>query len=120
MLFAWRLLRMVRVASLPALALLATTPACGQSDAEYREQIASDMREALVVDLQHFVKAAQAVMDAAPVTQGRGWDPQQDSQAILTMRGEWTRARDLYEHVEGASSPCFHAPASRSTRAMKT
>jgi len=100
--------RLLRMVSLPLLALLAIVPACGgQTDEQYRQQIANDMRQALVVDLQHFVKATQALMDAAPLTQERGWDPQKDAEALLTMRAEWAHARDLYEHVEGAVAPLF-------------
>jgi iron uptake system component EfeO len=65
------------------------------------------MHDALTVDLHSLVVAAQALQDAAPLTQGRGWDAQQDYVAIAQMKNEWIRARAAYEHVEGAVAPLF-------------
>ncbi|HEY2365365.1 MAG TPA: imelysin family protein [Polyangiaceae bacterium] len=81
--------------------------ACGESDADYSNDVASQMHEALTVDLHQLVVSAQALQDAAPVTQGRGWDAQADFVAIAQMKNEWLRARAAYEHVEGAVAPMF-------------
>lgn len=89
--------------SLSCLVLLA----CGESDAQYSSDVASQMHEALTVDLHQLVVSAQALQDAAPVTQGRGWDAQADFVAIAQMKNEWLRARAAYEHVEGAVAPMF-------------
>ncbi len=94
--------------SLSLLVALPIVAACGgPTDADYRQSVADDMHDALVVDLQQFVKATRALADAAPVAQGRGWDPQQDAVSLAAMRTAWVRARDLYEHVEGAVEPQF-------------
>jgi iron uptake system component EfeO len=83
--------------------------ACGESDTAYATDVASQMHEALTVDLHQLVVSAQALQDAAPVTQGRGWDAQADFVAIAQMKNEWLRARAAYEHVEGAVAPLFPA-----------
>jgi iron uptake system component EfeO len=81
--------------------------ACGESDGEYANDVAVQMHEALTVDLHQLVVSAQALEDAAPLTQGRGWDAQADFVAIAQMKNEWLRARAAYEHVEGAVAPLF-------------
>lgn len=81
--------------------------ACGESDADYASDVASQMHESLTVDLQQLVTSAQALQQAAPLTQGRGWDAQADFIAIAQMKNEWLRARAAYEHVEGAVGPLF-------------
>jgi iron uptake system component EfeO len=86
---------------------LVTAPACGPSDAHFEQSVASDMHDALRVDLQQFAQATQDLADAAPLPVGRGWDAQLDADALTRMRAAWVRARDLYEHVEGAIEPQF-------------
>jgi iron uptake system component EfeO len=83
--------------------------ACGESDGDYASDVASQMHEALTVDLHQLVVSAQALQDAAPLPQGRGWDAQADFVAIAQMKNEWLRARAAYEHVEGAVAPMFPA-----------
>jgi hypothetical protein len=101
--------RMFRVASSSLLLVLVVAVGCGPTDEQFRQSVADDMHDALRVDLQRLVTTAQQLEDAAPVTPGRGWDPQQDADALVRMRAAWVRARDLYEHVEGAVEPL--APA---------
>src|SRR5262249_29257539 len=43
----------------------------------------------------------------APLTSGRGWDAAQDGAAIAAMKDAWVRARNAYEHVEGAFVSLF-------------
>jgi iron uptake system component EfeO len=81
--------------------------ACGESDAEYSNNVASQMHDALTVDIHQLVVSAETLQSAAPLTQGRGWDAQTDFVAIAQMKNEWLRARAAYEHVEGAVAPLF-------------
>ena len=92
---------------LVSLSRLVVVLACGESDADYSNDVASQMHEALTVDLHQLVVAAQALQEAAPLTQGRGWDAQADFVAIAQMKNEWLRAHAAYEHVEGAVAPLF-------------
>jgi iron uptake system component EfeO len=82
---------------------------CGESDDTYRADVGTQMREALSVDIHDVVVQARALQDAAPTPQGRGWDAQQDAMAIQSMKLAWLRARDAYEHVEGAVAPLLPA-----------
>ncbi len=77
--------------------------ACGgESDVQYRADVGTQMRDALSIDLLTLVSSAQTIQEFAPVTQGRGWDPQADAVAIQNMKVAWENARSAYEHVEGA------------------
>jgi iron uptake system component EfeO len=78
-----------------------------KTDAEYRSEATASMRDALLVDVQVVVRAAQAIQDAAPLVDDRGWDPAADASAIVAMRASWSRARSAYEHIEGAIAPLF-------------
>jgi iron uptake system component EfeO len=78
-----------------------------KSDAEYRAETATAMHDALVVDLGQVVKAVTELQAAAPLVDDRGWDEAADAAAITTMRAAWFRARNAYEHVEGAIAPLF-------------
>jgi iron uptake system component EfeO len=81
--------------------------ACGESDGDYATDVASQIHESLTVDLHQLVVSSQALQNAAPLTQGRGWDAQADFIAIAQMKNEWLRARAAYEHVEGAVAPLY-------------
>lgn len=97
------------------LVAIAATAACSssgsapppKSDADYRQQVADSMHDALLVDIDEMVRAAEDLQTIAPVTPGRGWDPQADAQAFDAMKLAWTRARSAYEHVEGAIAPLY-------------
>lgn len=83
--------------------LVACAVACsGESDVAYRADVGTQMRDALSLDLLALVSSTQAIQDFAPLTQGRGWDPQADATAIQNMKVAWEKARSAYEHVEGA------------------
>jgi iron uptake system component EfeO len=82
-------------------------PAPPKTDDQYRQEVTSSIHEALLVDINHVLDAVKDIRLAAPPTQGRGWDPVADADAILRMRLAWTRARGAYEHVEGALAPLF-------------
>lgn len=93
--------------ALASIALLSVAAACSdaqtpKSDEQYRQEIASGMKDALRFDAKRLVRAAQAIVDAAPAPQGRGWDPALDADAINAMKADWAIARDAYEHIEGA------------------
>jgi iron uptake system component EfeO len=76
-----------------------------KTDADYRSDVVSGMRSALVADLGNLISASQALQAAAPV--GHGWDAVQDATAIAAMRAAWSDCRTAYEHIEGATAPIF-------------
>ena len=91
-----------------------TTPADASADAPltddaYVAAITSAMHDALLADLVALVSAAKDLEAAAPYTSGqaRGWDATADATAITSMKAAWVRARNAYEHVEGAFAPIF-------------
>jgi iron uptake system component EfeO len=90
-----------------------TSLACGssttppKSDSDYRVEVTSSIHDALLVDVETLVTAAQDLADAAPLPADRGWDAQADAVAIQRMKASWMRARSAWEHVEGALEPIF-------------
>lgn len=83
--------------------------ACAPSDADYRADVGVEMHQALAADLAAFARATRALEALAPTPKGRGWDARLDADALQAMRLAWARARDAYEHVEGAVEPMFPA-----------
>ncbi len=78
-----------------------------KTDEQYKQDIVNGMHDSLLTEINALHQAAQDLQNAAPLPQGRGWDPQQDAQAIAAMKAAWIRARVAYEHVEGALAPLF-------------
>lgn len=83
------------------------TGATGLTDDQYAATIVTSMHDALLEDLDTLSVAAVDLQNAAPVTSGRGWDATADAAAIAAMKDAWVRARNAYEHVEGAFAPLF-------------
>ncbi|MDP2345197.1 MAG: imelysin family protein [Deltaproteobacteria bacterium] len=51
--------------------------------------------------------SAAALQSFAPDGDANGWNPADDLQAVLTMKGQWKNARLSYERVEGAIAVLF-------------
>ncbi len=88
-------------------AIAALVACTTESDAEYATDVATEMHQALAFDIHDLVEAAETLQEVAPVTTARGWDPQADAVSIQAMKNAWAKARDSYEHVEGAVAPTF-------------
>lgn len=82
--------------------------ACSSSDeTPSQETVAARMQAALLDNLQRMRAAGVELQAAAPAPPDRGWDAQADAAALVAMKSAWARARDAYEHVEGAIAPLF-------------
>jgi iron uptake system component EfeO len=82
--------------------------ACGSSDGGSQEDlVARAMQQSLQGRLATLRDAAKELQAAAPAPTGRGWDKDQDAQAFTDMKSAWQKARDAYEHVEGATAPIY-------------
>jgi iron uptake system component EfeO len=104
--------KLLSIAALPLtlLACSSSPPPAGEpamTDDQYREQAVQGMHDALLADLQAMGAAVKDIQGAAPTPPARGWDSQEDAQAIAAMRDAWVRARTAYEHIEGALAPLF-------------
>jgi iron uptake system component EfeO len=77
------------------------------SDASFRAEVTKGMHDSLALEIADWKKAAVDLANFAPVTSGRGWDANEDAQAIADMKGAWKRVRVAYEHIEGAIAPLF-------------
>lgn len=82
-------------------------PPPAKTDAEYKQEIVTQMHAALLSDLDALHQHAKEMQAAAPITKARGWDKAADAAAVATMQTAWLGARDAYEHVEGALAPIF-------------
>ncbi|MCB9575522.1 MAG: EfeM/EfeO family lipoprotein [Polyangiaceae bacterium] len=93
------------------LVLLTALSACSSSDdaerTSYETKVTTGMHQTLLVDITELRNASVALQDAAPLTQGRGWDATEDAAAIENMKKAWLRARGAYERTEGALAPLF-------------
>lgn len=84
--------------------------ACGSSDGgslSQEDMVARSMQQSLQGSLTELRDAAKAIQAAAPAPTGRGWDKDMDAQALTAMKTAWMKARDAYEHVEGATAPIY-------------
>ena len=103
----------LRFPGLLILILLASPLACSsaahstKSDADEAADVTRGMHDSIGAELAGLRRAAADLRDAAPLTQGRGWDETADAAALAAMREAWQRARTAYEHVEGAVAPIF-------------
>lgn len=80
--------------------------AAAKTDAQYQQEVVSQMHDALLADLDALVQAATEMQAAAPTPTGRGWTAE-DAAAIQKAKEAWIRARAAYEHIEGALAPIF-------------
>jgi len=94
-----------------SLVLAALVAGCSSSDSksndQYKREVVSNMHQSLLADLDALNAAAVDIQKAAPEPKGRGWSATDDAQAIEAMRAAWIRAREAYEHIEGALAPLF-------------
>lgn len=91
-----------------AIALAAALAACGpkpKTDAQFREEIASSMKQLILDDITKLKTAAAELQAAAPA--GRAWSATSDALAITAMKAAWKKARTAYERTEGAIAPIF-------------
>lgn len=96
------------------LALCALTlglAACGGSDSTDpdppRTQALLTVKRGIDADLATLASAVAAMQSAAPAPDADGWNATADAAAVTAMRTQWKRAREAYEHIEGAIAVLF-------------
>ena len=96
------------------LAAVAALPACSGddneklvTDAEYQDQAVLSVKTFIQQNLDAFAAAAVALQAAAPAPDADGWSAAADAAAVDAMKAEWKKARQAYEHVEGAIAVVF-------------
>jgi iron uptake system component EfeO len=97
--------KLARFAALTALMLAACSNS--QKDAARKTEVTTGLKRMLIEQLDAWHLATRKLQDAAPEPSGRGWDPQQDRDAIAAMRAAWAEGRHAYELIEGAIAPMF-------------
>jgi len=80
---------------------------CAKTDDDYRRDVTRAMHDTLLSGIDGLLSAAHDLQAAAPHPTGRGWDATQDAAAIASTKAAWVRARQSYEHIEGALAPIF-------------
>jgi iron uptake system component EfeO len=90
-----------------AIALGALAAGCGSDGGTEEDQVARAMQQSLQARLVTLRDAAKELQSAAPAPAGRGWDMDLDAAALAAMKTAWMKARDAYEHVEGATAPIY-------------
>ena len=73
-----------------------------KTDEQWHAEVTNAMHASVLSDLETLAEAAVELQAAAPVSAGRGWDKAEDAAAIDAMKAAWVRAREAYEHIEGA------------------
>jgi len=87
--------------------------ACGDDnqqildDAEREQQAIVAVKGVIEQHLDDFASATAAICAAAPAPDADGWNATADAGAVAQMKTEWKRARQAYEHVEGAIAVLF-------------
>jgi iron uptake system component EfeO len=81
--------------------------AASLTDDQYRAQFIATLQASLDRDLAALEQGVSDLAAAAPRPKGRGWDAAQDANALAAMKEAWVRARNAYEHEEGALAPLF-------------
>ncbi len=89
---------MVSVATLAAVGC-SSSP---MTDVQFSQNITQGMHDALQTDLTALVDGTTALQAAAPDHPWDNTDP-----AVPTMQAAWIKARNAYEHIEGATAPIF-------------
>jgi len=101
------------LSALALLPLLGGVPGCSsdsdheKTDVEFQQEVVSGMHDSLLSDIADLVQAAKDMQAAAPEPKGRGWDADEDADAISATKDAWVKARVAYEHIEGALAPIF-------------
>ena len=75
-----------------------------KSDAEYRADVDTALRDSIGADLVELVRSARDLQAASP---NRAWNMDRREAAITDMRNAWKRMRIAYEHVEGAVTAMY-------------
>lgn len=89
------------------LTALALTGCSKSDDAAQRARVEREMKTWLMSKVRAFRSAAEALQQAAPTPNGRGWSATEDAEALRRTKDAWFRAREAYEHAEGALAPIF-------------
>lgn len=98
----------LKLALVPALALLSFgCSSDSKTDSAYEQDVVTGMHQALLSDVDALHQAAIDLQEAAPSPKGRGWDADEDADAISAMKEAWLEARGAYERTEGALAPLF-------------
>ncbi|MBS2021516.1 MAG: EfeM/EfeO family lipoprotein [Deltaproteobacteria bacterium] len=86
-----------------------TLAACSsdKTPAELKVDALTNMKGLITTNLDALVADVQALSDAAPDAQADGWTESRDRAAVELMKARWKRARQDYEHVEGAIAVLF-------------
>src|SRR5262249_39498092 len=58
-------------------------------------------------NLDALAAAVEEIQAAAPAPDEDGWNASRDADAVASMKAAWQRARDSYEHIEGAIAVLF-------------
>lgn len=99
-----------------AIAALLALPACGSdnsdndkllTDAEYEQNAILDVKSFIQTNLDNLAAASAALQAAAPAPDADGWSATSDPAAMTEMKAQWKKAREAYEHVEGAIAVVF-------------
>lgn len=78
-----------------------------KTDADYRAEVTTAVRESVATDLDTLVKFARDLQAASP---SRSWVTPfggVNRMAISNMRDAWRKTRVAFEHIEGAIEPMF-------------
>jgi iron uptake system component EfeO len=86
--------------------VFAVGTAC-KDDRSQAERVENDMKQHLAVEMDRWLAASKALQRAAPLPEGRGWDPELDAEAIEEMKAAWGQSREAYERIEGAIARVF-------------
>jgi iron uptake system component EfeO len=98
----------LKFALFPALALLSFGCSSDtKTDSQYEKDVVTGMHQAMLSDVDALHEAAIELQEAAPSPKGRGWDADEDADAISAMKEAWLEARGAYERTEGALAPLF-------------
>jgi len=96
----------VRLTAAVAVATGALAVGCGGDKGSPDEaSVARAMQASLTADLTELHEAAVDLQAAAPT--GHAWSASADASAVDAMKAAFIRARNAYEHVEGAIAPIF-------------
>jgi iron uptake system component EfeO len=66
-----------------------------------------EVKSYITQNLDQLVQAASDLQKAAPAPVDDGWSSTRDKAALDAMRSAWVRARQSYEHIEGAIAVLF-------------
>jgi iron uptake system component EfeO len=106
-------------------ALLAAV-ACGSAESDKKDGASADagppdaltaaqansvaltqVKDFITQNLESLLQAAKDLRVAAPAPDDDGWNATADAAAVTSMKAAWRKARQAYEHVEGAIAVLF-------------